>query len=196
MTPEQVQDLVSKLRDRYRTADEFARLIAEYRSSVVIPAHNQLRYAGHHLLSALNDNGVAADENALREAISHCERAVYDAGAAGIISAVEAIGEFFKDYEDIAVREVVSESADIKKRASTALDLLAHMRSEDSPSESVESFMEVFGKLRESHELLELNRDDLNAKVGIQIRSRRRFLVTIAVTLLGIAVAVAIAVLG
>ena len=196
MTPENISDLIRKLRDCYRRADEFARLISEYRGEVVIPAHNQLRYAGHHLLNALSDDGVAVTEEELREAISHCERAVCDAGAAGIISALDLLDKFFHDYRDIPIREIVPESAEFRKLASGAQDFLSGMNSQENMPESVEAYMDTFRKLREACQFLEHSRDDLNARMASIICGHRRFIAVIAVTLLGIIVAIVIGLSG
>ena len=77
------------------------------RSEVAIPATNELRYAGHHLLQSINEDGMVHDEEYLRKAKSHCERAMYEAAEAGIMSALEQINDFRKDYKDIVVSEVV-----------------------------------------------------------------------------------------
>ena len=59
---------VSELRQLYETADSFAREVGELRSEVPIPAHNELRYAGHHLLQSLDDEGTVVDEDLFRKA--------------------------------------------------------------------------------------------------------------------------------
>lgn len=74
---------LQELRRLYETADGFAREVGEFRSEVPIPAHNELRYAGHHLLQSLDNDGTVADEDQLRKARNHCERAMYEAAEAG-----------------------------------------------------------------------------------------------------------------
>ena len=82
---------IRELRDLYETADVFAREVSELRSEVPIPAHNELRYAGHHLLQSINDEGEVADEDLFRKAKNHCERAMYEAAEAGIMHILEAV---------------------------------------------------------------------------------------------------------
>ena len=45
---------ISELTESYETADRFTREVARFRSAVAVRANNELRYAGHHLLQALD----------------------------------------------------------------------------------------------------------------------------------------------
>ena len=100
---------ISDLRTLYDTADGFSREGAEFRAEIVIPAYNELRYAGHHLLQAIDDSGSISSNEQLRRAVSHCERAMYEAAEAGIISMLDSIDQFRKDYENIVVKDVVDD---------------------------------------------------------------------------------------
>ena len=87
---------IAELRAAYSAADKFAREVFEFSDDVAIPATNELRYAGHHLLSALGDDGRIVGPEHLRKAISHCHRAQYEAAEAGIASAIKKISQFRK----------------------------------------------------------------------------------------------------
>ena len=179
-------------RQLYEAADTFAREVAEFRHAIAIPAHNELRYAGHHLLQALGDSGQVADEEQLRRACSHCERAMYEAAEAGIISLLESIAQFQKDFKDIVVAEVVPTYGDCKAMARKARDLLTRGRSKGvAAAETTAEYMHAFRELREASDQLEDARDDLNAKLADQKRGARRFFVTTAVALLGTVAAAA-----
>lgn len=192
---------ISDLRALYDTADEFAREVAEFRAEIAIPAYNQLRYAGHHLLQALDDNGSISSNEQLRRAVSHCERAMYEAAEAGIISTLESINRFREDYKDIVVKDVVDNYSSILVKAGKAQNLLARGRSDQmSSSERASGYMETFQQLRDDSEMLEASREDLNAKVSEQVRDKRRYVVRVLLivfgTVLGAAVAAAGIVLG
>ena len=116
---------VAELRRLYETADGFAREIAEFRAEIPIPAHNELRYAGHHFLQAISDDVELVDEEQLRRAKNHCERAMYEAAEAGIISALDSIRVFRQDYKDIVVGDVLDGYTDKLVLAKRARDLLA-----------------------------------------------------------------------
>ena len=51
--PKNVDPTPQQYRDLYDKADSFAREVWQFRGTVALPAHNQLRYAGHHLLKSL-----------------------------------------------------------------------------------------------------------------------------------------------
>ncbi len=183
---------IGDLRARYDTADKFAREVAEFRFEIPIPAYNELRYAGYHLLQSLDDSGAISSNEQLRRAISHCERAMYEAAEAGIISVLDSIDQFRKDYKNIVVKDVVDNYASIVVQARDAQDLLARGRSDRlSSSERVSCYMETFRQLRTASATLEASRDDLNAKLSEQVRDKRRFIVRCLLILLGIAVAAA-----
>lgn len=178
---------VAELRRLYEKADCFAREIAEFRAEISIPAHNQLRYAGHHFLQAINDDIELVDEEQLRRAKNHCERAMYEAAEAGIISALDSIRAFRQDYKDIVVSDVLGSYTDKLVLARKAQDLLARGRADQASAVTrVSEYMNTFRELRAAAETLEAARDDLNAKVMAQVRETRRFALRLLVTVLGI----------
>lgn len=188
---------ISDLRALYDTADEFAREVAEFRDEIAIPAYNELLYAGHHLLQALDDSGAVSDSEQFRRAVSNCERAMYEAAEAGIISTLESINRFREDYKNIVVKDVVDNYSSILVKARKAQNLLARRRSDQmSSSERASCYMETFRQLRDDSEMLEASREDLNAKVSEQVRYKRRYVIRVLLLLLGIVVAAAGIVFG
>lgn len=179
-------------RQLYEVADAFAREVAELPQPVSIPAHNELRYAGHHLLQALADSGTVADQEQLRRACSHCERAMYEAAEAGILSLLLSIVQFQEDYKDIVVAEVVPTYGDCKAMARKAQDLLTRGRSKGvAATETASEYMRAFRELRDASDQLEDARDDLNAKLADQKRGSRRFILNAIIALVGTVAAVA-----
>lgn len=189
---ESADQTLSHYRQLYEAADRFAREVAEFRQAISIPAHNELRYAGHHLLQALGDSGTVANEEQMRRACSHCERAMYEAAEAGMISLLQSITQFQKDYKDIVVAEVVPTYGDCKAMARKAQGLLTRGRSKEvAATETASEYMHAFRDLRNASDQLEDARDDLNAKLTNLAREARRFYATMAITLLGTMVAAA-----
>ena len=71
---------------------------------IAIPAINELRYAGYHLVQFLKDN----DRNgSLEKAKNHCKRAIYDASECGIVYCLERIDQFKDDYRLVEVAPVI-----------------------------------------------------------------------------------------
>ena len=85
---------LADVRALYRKADSFATEAGEFREEALIPAHNQLRYVGYHVLKALNDDGSVADQEHLYKAKGHCERAMYDAAEAALMASRDWIRDF------------------------------------------------------------------------------------------------------
>lgn len=188
---------VRELKELYEEADRFAREVGEFQYEVPIPAHNELRYAGHHLLQAIGDDGTVVDSNQLLKAQSHCERAMYEAAEAGIISALDLMHVFRTGNKGLVVSEVVPSYSAMRKLARDAQDMLVKGRSGRlSTVQQVRSYMDVFRQLRDALATLEAAQDDLNAKRILQIKATRRFLITCLLTVLGIAVSVALSVWG
>ena len=182
---------VTELRQLYETADSFAREVGELRSEVSIPAHNELRYAGHHLLQSLNDEGTVVDEDLLKKAKNHCERAMYEAAEAGIMHELEVIQEFRQAYKTVVMGDVVPDYQERIVKAKSAQKLIIKGRANRVSVEvHVSKYMEIFRELGETLNLLDAARDDLNAKKDAQDSSRRWTVVTTLLALLGILVMV------
>ena len=48
---------IAVYRASYADADQLSREVSNFRDDVAIPANNELRYAGYHLLQAIGDDG-------------------------------------------------------------------------------------------------------------------------------------------
>ena len=188
---------IDELRTLYDKADQFVREVAEFEDEVAIPAINELRYAGYHLLQSIGDDGTISEEEQFRRAISHCERAMYESAEAGINSVLVWIDQFREDYKNIVVKDVVDDYARILAHTRKAQDLIARGRSDQmSSSDRVSRYMETFRQLRKYSQLLEASRDDLNAKLSEQVRDKRRFIIRCLLILLGVVVGAASIAIG
>ena len=180
---------IVELRRLYEKADSFAREIGEVRGEVQIPAINELRYAGHHLLQSIDDDGVINIES-LRKAKSHCERAMYEAAEAGIMFCLDSIKDFRRDYSDVVISDVIKEYPQRLARVQQTLDLVIMGRSDRASVEThVDAYMEEFRVARDTLRLFDASRDDLNVKRRQQVREHQRFVIRVLAMLLGILVA-------
>lgn len=184
------RESIGKLRATYKAADEFARQVAEFRSEIAIPAHNELRYAGYHLLLALADDGGVANAAQVGRAVAHCERAQYEAAEAGISCALDFIEQFQKDYKEIRIGDVVQDYQEIIKTERNARNLLTRTRSTKPSDDRGElpdprAYMEMFEKLRDVCEALEDAREELNKTIGDKVRDSQKFLIWLAFAIFG-----------
>lgn len=190
------RESIGKVRATYEAADNFARKVGEFCAGAAIPAHNELRYAGHHLLRALADDGSISEPMQLDRAVAHCERAQYEAAEAGISYALDTIKQFKKDYRTVPVTTVVQDYLEIIRMARDAQELSTQTRSTTGPDEHGElpdpsAYMDMFEKLQESCGKLEDAREELNKLIRAEKMSSRRFLIRMAVAILGVAVSIA-----
>lgn len=160
--------ILGRLRAAYKQADKLARTVAHYNGTVAIPAHNELRYAGYHLLSALSDDAAIINDEEIRRAISHCERSIYEAAEAGITDALERIGEFKEDYKSLVIVDVIPDWPKILVEADKAREFIVQGRRENDPEAKFQRYEETFKNLVERCRLLDANRDDLNTKIRQQ----------------------------
>jgi len=174
-------------REQYDAADTFARAVASFRDDVSIPANNELRYAGYHLMCALDDKGGIKDKDQLSRAISHCQRAMYEAADAGILSALDMIEIFKKEYHLVCISDVVKNYELIIKDARKAQKMLETTRKHNSSGALISNdYKNTFEKLRDHCETLEDAREELNKKIRKENQEWRRFIITISFTALGV----------
>jgi len=73
-------------------------------TELIVPAVNELRYAGYHITNFLNDPSRTEE---IRLAESHCKRATYDAYEASILFFVSEFKKFKDDYRNVTVGQIV-----------------------------------------------------------------------------------------
>ena len=189
---------VPELTESYEVADRFTREVAQFRSAIAVPANNELRYAGHHLLQALDGNAEVSKPDELRKAKNHCERAMYDAAEAGIIYAIDEIARFQDDYRGVVISRVIKEYPNVRALATRAQATLAQGRTgRASVEQQAAEYMDLFRQLRDAVHLLQGGRDDINAMIEQdrakeQTESRRFLLQFAARTLAALIAAIAL----
>ena len=197
--PDLVAGPLKEAIDLYETADGFVREVGTFREDAVIPALNELRYAGHHVVQSINaDDGRVTEGDQLRKAQGHCERALYEASEAGIMVAGRAIASFRNSYPGIVISEIVKDYPDFRLLARKAQELVDTGRTDrESVRAQTQEYMTTYRQLRDAVDVLDASRDDLEAKLEINRKADRQFLLTlvtrIALGVVGAAVAVAVA---
>ena len=181
-------DLLKEVVDHYETADQFAREIAVFRDKVVIPAHNELRYAGHHVIQCIDiDTQQITDIDNLRKAHGHCERAMYEASEAGIMFAARIILTVHEQYPGVVISEAVNDYHESWHRAKQAKDMVVAGRTDrESVLAHTREYMDTFRNLKTRVERLDAARDDLAVKLTQVNRAWRSFILqAIAVVFAG-----------
>lgn len=185
---------IASFREEYGKADKFCQQVQDYISEAGIPALNELRNAGHHLLKAIDDNGALAKPQQLVRAINHAKRACYEAGEAGVLVALDSIRLFREEFRGVQVSKVIPDYIAMMAEAEKAREAVLAVRTDDEDrSNDYRLRMDAFAILRDIDRKLEAARPECLVLAGEVVTDSRRFLLNILLTLLGIAVAVALA---
>lgn len=190
---ENFRDLIKMLRDEYDAADAITQKSQRFFAMAGIPAINELRYAGHHLLIGISPRIGAEDSTLeLRRAINHCKRASYDASEAAILFAFDKIETFKNDFKDVVISDVLSDWSSIRARCNEVRDALtvARAKGEDRFQDHAQTGL-MFDELVSVCRRLDGARDDLNTKLAYTITEARRFTWNMAFAMVGVVLAVA-----
>ena len=168
-----------KFLELYSEADSFAKRVSEFRQEVSIPAYNQLRYAGHHFVEAIASDSQSDYDERLREAVSHCKRAMYDATEAGLTAITKRVELFKEQYKDIPIGDVVKDLESIYVLMDDIVaELIKGRNKKMSISQALAKRIELFDEGVVALKRLNANRDDLNRKQEKNLSKRRRFIIT------------------
>ncbi|MDE0234086.1 MAG: hypothetical protein OXM62_03690 [bacterium] len=169
-----MSDLLDKLRASYAEANELAKMESLFVGKAIIPAHNELRNAGYHILKAIRDPSEIDDDH-IRMAIDHCERATYDAAEAALIKVIDTLNDYLGRFKHIPVNEVVPDVANTRRLIREGTDLL--IKGREHESFDLERVVAVLKGLVDAHHLIEGSLPDLNAVLERDIRLARRTLI-------------------
>lgn len=89
----------------FSNAEDKIKKVEHLAGGVIIPAVNQLRYAGQHLVRTLNGCNNPTEE--LSQSINHCKRASFDACEAGLLYCLDLFKQFQDDYRTVSVVAVL-----------------------------------------------------------------------------------------
>ena len=163
----------------YAKAEKFAKAVAGLSGDAVIPAHNELRYAGHHFAEAIASDTQEDYEEGTRKATSHCERAMYDATEAGFIAVIDRVELFREQYKNIIIGDVVQDIESIYLLMDDIMEAMGQRRNKSvTVEQALEPHMELFNKGVAAWKRLKANRDDLNRKQEQKLSNFKRFVVT------------------
>ncbi len=183
--------LFSKLYEETEEAIKQAELITL--EGLNFPAVNELRYATAHLsrfFSATSEN-IALQE--IDKAISHINRAKYDAYDACILYFLDICADFNKIYDTIPIATIYSEYIEDTK---TLNRIIKEIGSENRNQENFfETKQKQFIVLKQIYENWEACRSELNKIVLKERKSDRNSLIMIALAIITVMVTIIIAII-
>lgn len=160
---------IAEFRDEYRKADLFCQEVQSFVDSAGIPAINELRNAGQHLIAAIDDQGAVRSQIDLNAGTAHCRRACYEAYEMGILTALLIIKKFKDDYRTVTVGATVPDYAEIQvaaQEAQRAVEVGRHPEFDRAQDHTHR--MDAFRQLRRCAERLTVARDEMNKKIDAQ----------------------------
>ncbi len=115
------QKQLAHIGELFNEAEIAIKEIEDFGSELVVPAVNQLRYCGNHLVRYLSDTD---NKEELEDSVKHCKRAVYDAYEASIVYHLLEFKIFKEDYRKVQVAIVIPDYADIQQDIRQARDFI------------------------------------------------------------------------
>lgn len=140
-----------------------------------IPSINELRYAACHIIRALKENDSESPEDTqeeeIKRAIRHCQRASYDAIEAGILSQLYIVKEFQEEYKNIVISTVIKDWNEILITANNINKTIQDVKINDEKEDNYEIIHENHIQLEKHTRNFGIYREELN-KIKIEQSSK------------------------
>lgn len=175
-------DKLEEIRNLYQDAERRIKEIEVFQEELPLPAINELRYAGHHLLRAEEAGAQDASDAELDKARNHCLRAIYDAEELRALSALSQFRAFNEDYRLVAVSESIPWYSEVKTQADNVSEILSNKpRLQEQGLSYIETLSSSAAALAISVKKLESSREVLNARLSKSRKMALSFLFTSAI---------------
>jgi len=160
--------------------------------TILLPAVNQLRYAGYHLAKAykieLSESpGIEELDLNITQARNHCKRSIFDSSEGVLLHHLDEVRQFQLDYSKIAVPDIVPDYIDLCTQITKARDLIreASQVPGDTRHEFYKKCREHVTSLKSITDTLSEARPELNKKVDDRNTSTLRWTFGITLAALG-----------
>jgi hypothetical protein len=190
-----IGEAASRIKTAWDDAEEKLKRTEWVKGTLTIPAVNELRYAGYHVLEGLASAAREGGGEHFDKAEKHCKRAAYDAVEAEFLFYARQLRQFQEDYRNVPIDIPGTNYLEIKVRANATMDLVRQVRSSKESKESRDKYYERIlphcDQLGKDMRILDAAREELNKKWKLRPQTeegtRRRWMVTIFATIVGIA---------
>lgn len=181
---------LAEYRAEYEKADALCQEVQNFRNEAGVPAINELRNAGHHLLNALDATGAVINQGHLDAAMAHVRRASYEATEAGIMMAIAQVHDFQRDYRAVEISDLLSDYTGRCRECQEAVRLIEQGRQPGfNRDQDHVARIEVFRKIRPFAEELQLARPEALKRIEQKRTEARRFIIGTLLAVMGILVA-------
>lgn len=156
--------------DLFEEAERAIKEVEDTGAELVVPAVNQLRYTGNHLIRYLSNT---SDTEELTDAAKHCKRATYDAYEAAILYQLMEYNKFKDDYRNTIVTDIVPDYHDIVLKIESARKFARGNNKSKTRGEFYQAAREHLTAITKNTNKLNICREELNKKIA---REKRYFL--------------------
>ncbi len=185
------------VKDSFKKAEDSIKSFELENNELAIPSINELRYAGHHILNATQENKSSKILRELDKAHRHTKRAYYDAVEATLLYSLDEIKIFDKEYKKIP--ETLSVINNYNEKISKIYDIVQEIQ-----EISYETREEKYIKIDEYHLKIKRTNNELKNSISsivvpidkntkAEVKEHRRFLITSLFAILGISITIIIA---
>lgn len=157
--PPHDQAKLSEIVALFTEAEEAIKYIEDFGENLIVPAVNQLRYAGNHLVRYLSSS---AEVDELRDAEKHAKRATYDAYEAAIFYHLLEYNKFHDDYRKVVISQVIPNYSDIQISIESSRSFVRANGGSKTRGENYKDGRTHLEKLINETQKLSISRDELN----------------------------------
>ncbi len=172
------KDRILRIKTLFAKAEAICKRVEsdpEHEGGAVIPAINQLRYAGQHLISACASDDVNVQSEELTKSENHCQRAVYDAAEAACLIVKLQIDSYQKQFQSIVISEVVPSYSSTLRAHVELKKIIGSRRDDVSKQDHYETLLQTFEILNDG--LLDLEAHEEELKKALRITKRNLWFV-------------------
>lgn len=156
---------------------------------IIIPAINELRYSGQHIVRVFNSTDIDEALQSIEEASRHARRSIYDTFDALLIFYIEKCKMFKDDYKNVAITSVnnnyLAESKELKA-------IIEQIAAEDRTHK--ENYFKIkeeqVKKVKQIYENWENSREELNKESKKEFQNKLYAAIMIFLACLGIIIAI------
>ena len=145
----------------------------QFGGAPVIPAINELRYAGQHIIEACNSEDPTFQAMQINKAKNHCARAIYDATEAAILLSKAQFEEFKIKYSEIIIGSIVTNYSSYLQTYGELKQLIGSRRSDESKVEHYEQLVVAGDAMDLAMIALTEHEEELKKALAIQVRDSK-----------------------
>jgi hypothetical protein len=156
------QEQLAHIAELFKEAEAAIKEIEDFGSELAVPAVNQLRYCGNHLVRYLSNT---SNKEELKDSVKHCKRAAYDAYESAIAYHLLEFKKFKEDYRKVQITPIIPDYADIQQKIKQARDFIRDNNESKTRGDFYKNGREHLLLLADNVEKLNSNRDELNKAI-------------------------------